>query len=563
MITSHQISLDGAWDFQIVPSDGDDILSIKAWRSAQVPMPWQAQFDDLRKYSGTAWYRRRFDFDGDLDGKAAILHFGAVDYHAIVWLNGRRVGEHEGGYLPFDFDVTDLLKPGENGIVVRVMDANDDRSRFADAPFSEVPHGKQSWYGPIGGIWQSVTLDVRPAVHIMSVKLTPQPAGNAIDIAATLNAPLLEGAALTATVLDPAGQVVAETPLDAAGNGRAELSSPAQWWSPDSPALYTVLTTLTQHANTQHETRHTCGFRTVEARDGRIYLNGQPIYLRGVLDQAYYPETIYTPPSLEFLEDQARKAKTLGLNCLRIHIKIEDPRYYDVADRLGLLVWTEIPNWVLLTDAADRRIKQTFREMVARDWNHPSIIIWTLVNENWGTDLARNPEHRRWLVDFYHAAKQIDPTRLIVDNSACQGNFHVAGDIEDYHPYRAIPDHADSWDAWVDTFASRQSDWIWAADYQHERRPDLPLLVSEFGNWGLPNPVELQEKGADPWWFETGHEWGDGIVYPHAMPQRFVDHGLDAIFGSLQEFTRAAQVHMARSLHYEITSMRLRSENAG
>jgi beta-galactosidase/beta-glucuronidase len=158
----------------------------------------------------------------------------------------------------------------------------------------------------------------------------------------------------------------------------------------------------------------------VEARDGRIYLNGQPIYLRGVLDQAYYPETIYTPPSLEFLEDQARKAKALGLNCLRIHIKIEDPRYYDVADRLGLLVWTEIPNWVLLSDAADRRIKATFRTMVERDWNHPSIIIWTLVNENWGTDLARNPEHRRWLVEFYHAAKQIDPTRLIVDNSACQ-----------------------------------------------------------------------------------------------------------------------------------------------
>lgn len=563
MTTAQQLSLDGAWDFQIDPSDGADILSIKQWRTAHVPMPWQAQFDDLRSYSGTAWYRRRFDFDGDLTDKAAILHFGAVDYHAIVWLNGRRLGEHEGGYLPFDFDVTDPLKPGENVIVVRVTDANDDRSRFPDAPFGEVPHGKQSWYGPIGGIWQSVTLNVLPAVHIKAVRFTPQPGENAIDIAATLNTPLPEGVAFTATVLDPSGQVVAETLLDADGCGRAELSRPAQWWSPDNPALYTVVTTLTQHGSTQYATRHTCGFRTVEARDGRIYLNGQPIYLRGVLDQAYYPETIYTPPSLEFLEDQARKAKALGLNCLRIHIKIEDPRYYEVADRLGLLVWTEIPNWVLLTDAADRRIKATFRGMVERDWNHPSIILWTLVNENWGTDLARNPEHRRWLAEFYHEAKQIDPTRLIVDNSACQGNFHVAGDIEDYHPYRAIPDHADSWDAWSDEFASRQSDWIWAGDYLHERRPDLPLLVSEFGNWGLPDPAEIQEKGADPWWFETGHEWGDGIVYPHAMAQRFVDHGLDVIFGSLASFTRASQAHMARSLHYEITSMRLRPEIAG
>lgn len=563
MTTEQQLSLDGAWDFQIDPNDGDDIFAIKTWRTAHVPMPWQAQFDDLRNFSGTTWHRRRFHFNGDLTGKAAILHFGAVDYHAVVWLNGRRVGEHEGGYLPFDFDVTALLQPGENVLVVRVTDPNDDRSRFPTMPFSEIPHGKQSWYGPIGGIWQSVTLAVLPAVHIKAVKLTPQPGENAIEIAATLNAPLPDGATLTAAVFDPTGQLVAETPLDANGHGRAVLSRPAHWWSPDDPALYTVVTTLTQHGDTQHETRNTCGFRTVEARAGRIYLNGQPIYLRGVLDQAYYPETIYTPPSLEFLEDQARKAKALGLNCLRLHIKIEDPRYYDVADRLGLLVWTEIPNWVLLTEAADRRIKQTFREMVARDWNHPSIIAWTLVNENWGTDLARNPDHRRWLADFYHEARQIDPTRLIVDNSGCCDNFHVASDLEDFHHYRAIPDHADDWDAWVADFASRQNSWVWAQDYLHERRPDLPLIVSEFGNWGLPDPTEIQEKGADPWWFETGHESGEGIVYPHAMPQRFIDHGLDTVFGSLAAFTRAAQAHMARSLHYEITSMRLSSSIAG
>ena len=178
-------------------------------------MPWQAQFDDLRQYHGTAWHRRRFDWNEATDGKAAMLHFGAVDYHAIVWLNGRRVGEPEGGYLPFEFDVTDALQQGENVLVVRVVDASDDRSRYADFPFTEVPHGKQSWYGPIGGIWQSVTLELRPAVHIVAVKLTPLPAEHAIDIAATLNAALPEGGALTATVFDPAGQSVATAQLDA------------------------------------------------------------------------------------------------------------------------------------------------------------------------------------------------------------------------------------------------------------------------------------------------------------------------------------------------------------
>ena len=266
---------------------------------------------------------------------------------------------------------------------------------------------------------------------------------------------------------------------------------------PNSPSLYTVDATLTIDGQAAHTVRKVCGFRTVEARDGRIYLNGEPIYLRGMLDQGYYPETIYTPPSLELLEEQAQTAKALGFNCLRIHIKVEDPRYYDVADRLGLLVWTEIPNWALLTDAAAKRARQTFEGIVARDGHHPSIIAWTLINENWGTDLTRNPTHRRWLADFYRAAKVLDPTRLVVDNSACCDNAHVASDLEDFHHYRAIPDHAQGWDEWVAGFAGRP-DWSWYPDFAHERRADLPLLVSEFGNWGLPDPEEIREGDASP-----------------------------------------------------------------
>ncbi|MCS6827013.1 MAG: beta galactosidase jelly roll domain-containing protein, partial [Caldilinea sp.] len=558
-----KMSLDGLWDFQVDPAGGDDVASIREWRTARVPAPWQAQFDDLRHYSGIAWYRRRFDWQGDLTDKAAILHFGAADYHAVVWLNGQRIGEHEGGYLPFEFDVAAGLRTGENVLVVRVADPDDDRSRFPAFPFSEIPHGKQSGDGPIGGLRQSVWLEVRPALHLVRLRLTPLPAERAIEIQALLSAALPPSAEVRAAVRAPDGRRIAETALDATGAGRIVLNEAPLLWSPETPHLYTVEAAIMLDGAVHHRLAAACGFRTVEAKNGRIYLNGEPIYLRGALDQAYYPETIYTPPSLEFLEDQARKAKALGLNCLRTHIKIEDPRYYDVADRLGLLIWTEIPNWVLLTEAADRRIKETFRAMVERDWNHPSIIAWTLVNENWGTDLPRNPEHRHWLADFYHYAKTVDPTRLIVDNSACCDNFHVAGDLEDFHHYRAIPDHAAEWDAWVADFASRANDWVWARDYLHERRADLPLLVSEFGNWGLPDPAAIQEKGRDPWWFETGHEWGEGIVYPHGMPLRFRDHGLESVFGSFQAFIQASQEHMARSLHYEITTMRLHPAIAG
>ena len=570
----HRVSLDGAWDFLINPDDTSDATPVGEWRSAIIPMPWQAQFEDLRNTSGVAWYRRHFGVEQDsfrLAAKnAAILHFGAVDYYAIVWLNGKRVGEHEGGYLPFEFETIDFLQDGENELLIKVVDATDDRQRYANFPFSEVPHGKQSWYGPIGGIWQSVWLEFRPKLHIAQVRLNPSPSDATIGVHIVLSRIPQDSYQVICTVSAPDGQTIGSGVLGGVLGGILEqdltgmirLDSSPDLWSPDAPNLYTVLVTLHVNGNPTHSVQKTCGFRTVEARNGRIYLNGDPIYLRGVLDQGYYPETIYTPSSLELLETQARSAKALGFNCLRIHIKVEDPRYYEVADRLGLLVWTEIPNWALLTDASAERARLTFDGMLERDGHHPSLIAWTLVNENWGTDLTRNVEHRRWLADFYHYARLVDPTRLVIDNSACGGNAHVASDLEDFHNYRAIPDHAHEWDEWVAEFAKR-SDWLWFPDFAHERRADLPLLVSEFGNWGLPDPDSIQEYGKEPWWFETGFEWDNGVVYPHGVKHRYESCGLADLFPSYAEFARHAQEHMARSLHYEISTMRLHDAIAG
>ncbi len=506
-MSDHRISLDGSWDFQHNSGEAMSAAPEGEWRSIIVPIPWQAQFEDLREKSGLVWYRRSFTVEaGELqyaDSQAAILHFGAVDYHATVWVNGSCIGEHEGGYLPFEFDAIDLLGEGENELLVKVINSTDDRHRYPDIPFSEVPHGKQSWYGPIGGIWQSVWLEFRPKLHLTALKLEPSPADATIGVQVRLSGTLPEHGQVICTVTDPAGKEAGESILNSGLRGVIRLDDPARFWSPHTPNLYTVTATLIVSDAVTHSASKTCGFRTIETREGRIYLNGESIYLRGALDQGYYPETIYTPPSLEFLEAQALSAKALGLNCLRIHIKMEDPRYYDVADRLGLLIWTEIPNWELLTDASSERARLTFQGMLERDGHHPSIIAWILINENWGTDLSRNEEHRQWLADFYHAAKALDPTRLVNDNSACIGNAHVAGDLEDFHYYRAIPDHAPHWDEWVAEFAGR-SEWAWYPAFVHERRSDLPLVVSEFGNWGLPDPESIREKGAEPWWFETG-----------------------------------------------------------
>ncbi|MCB0124723.1 MAG: beta galactosidase jelly roll domain-containing protein, partial [Caldilineaceae bacterium] len=381
MSTRTMIHLDGTWQFHHDATATYEVDTITHWREAQVPMPWQAQFADLRHRSGVGWYRRNFTLteQPNEETTAAILHFGAVDYHSIVWVNGQRVGEHEGGYLPFEFDVTTLLRAGENELVVRVTDPTDDHKQWTTFVFSEIPHGKQSWYGPISGIWQRVTLELRPAVHFRHLRLTPNAESNSIQVEFALSRPIAGGWRIARYVYAPNGETVI---YEDVGQETLPISlqDTPQRWSPESPALYTVALLLFRGDNLVDAIRATCGFRTVAARDGRIYLNGEPIYLRGALDQAYYPETIYTPPSLELLEDQVRKAKALGLNCLRCHIKIEDPRYYEVADRLGILVWTEIPNWIHLSAGASQRAKETFVRMVERDWNHPSIIAWTLIN---------------------------------------------------------------------------------------------------------------------------------------------------------------------------------------
>ncbi|MCB0159024.1 MAG: beta galactosidase jelly roll domain-containing protein, partial [Caldilineaceae bacterium] len=183
MNTRTRHDLDGVWQFTLTDTITPTPPADAVWRAAVVPMPWQAQFDDLRHATGVGWYERTLTLDAAPAG-AAVLHFGAVDYHATVWVNGALIGEHEGGYLPFEFDVAAHLHAGDNTIRVRAVDANDDRETFPDFPFSEVPHGKQSWYGPIGGIWQSVWLEERNPAHIRSLRLTPDAADGVIHIAA-------------------------------------------------------------------------------------------------------------------------------------------------------------------------------------------------------------------------------------------------------------------------------------------------------------------------------------------------------------------------------------------
>jgi hypothetical protein len=574
MTQRQTLSLNGEWRFWVDPKDAlaPNSLNPRASRSIRVPAPWQV-FDGLHDYSGTGWYQCTFKLTTRMiDGRAVILCFGAVDYAATVWVNGRKVGEHEGGYLPFELDLARAARPGKNIVTVRVVDALED--------FPEVPHGKQSWYGPISGLWQDVWIESRPRKHLTSLRITPL--GERVRVEAGLSRKPALRDRLVFEVFGPEGEPVASMSTSASTPmSTLEVPSP-KLWDIDAPNLYTARATLidANGANGANDTlSDTFGFRTIEAQDGKLWLNGRPVYMRGALDQDYYPETIYTPPSLEYIEGQFRQAKELGLNSLRIHIKVGDPRYYRAADKIGLLIWTEMPNWQRLTEATKRRAKDTFLGMVERDWNRPSIVIRSIINEAWGIELF-NPDHRRWMSDTYDWLKALDPSRLVVDNSACYGNFHVVTDIDDMHVYYASPDHYQQFRDWAARLAERpvwtfapqlnsvdearrfltdhwSADWITPAP-ENRRRGDEPIIVSEFGNWGLPDVARLKAAfgGKEPWWFETGLQHGEGQVYPHGVEDRFRLYHLERAFPTLSDLARASQRMEYAALKWELEEMR-------
>ncbi len=558
------LSLDGPWEFQHAAAPGATPGPVRA---ITVPGPWQAQFDDLRMKSGTGFYRRTVVLAPGWVAGRVFLRFGAAFHNAVAWVNGVRVGEHEGGWLPFVFDVTDALVEGMNRIAVRVDSPVDCEQTHADGPLGEVPFGKQSWYGPQSGLWQSVRLERRDADHLTHLRLRPDLATGRIDVGVDLARVPDAHVEVEVTVADPEGRMVAallSVPTDGADRLDLEVHVPdVRAWSPDAPDLYAVTVALRRDGVLVDRRTERCGFRTFETRDGLFLLNGRPFHMRAALDQDYYPDTLCTTPSVAFLEDQLRKAKHLGLNTLRCHIKVADPRYYEVADRLGMLVWTELPNAGRTTARARRRAEDLLKAIVDRDANHPSIAVWTIVNENWGTDLVHDAGHRAWLKRTYDWLKAYDPGRLVVDNSPLAPSMHVKSDVADMHFYAAIPDNRAAWDGFVDALAARP-DWLFSRAGDAETTGTEPLMCSEFGNWGLPQPEDLADAdGREPWWFETGHDWGEGVMYAHGVEHRFRDWSLDRVFGSLHAFVEAAQWQQFRALKYEIEAMRRKPTLAG
>ena len=428
------LTLNGAWDFRADPlREFTDAGQLDATWPVQivVPFAWETEASGVqRSWLERGWYRRELQVPADWSGRA-ILRFGAVHHHATVWVAGRLLGEHDGGYLPFEFDVSDVVAAGGTAeVVVRVDSPND--KRF-------IPHGKQRSiprddyhevaFTATSGIWQSVWLEHRPAAHIKGVFLRGD-ALDRIDVSVTV-ADADPSATLSARVFDIDDELVGEVVL-VDGASTIAIAAP-RLWSPADPHLYRVSVELRSGSDVDVIDSFV-GLRRFEI-DGEIFvLNGERIYLRGVLDQGYWPRTGMTAPTADALRLDLELSIATGYNLVRKHIKFEDPIWLHEADRLGMLVWEEPPCPSRYSDDAAAAFEHLALAMVERDGNHPSIVIWGLYNEEWGLDwdLPGSASTRDAAVRAFDLLRAADPTRPIVENS---GWTHIKSDIMDWHHY--------------------------------------------------------------------------------------------------------------------------------
>ncbi|WP_136689501.1 glycoside hydrolase family 2 protein [Halorhabdus amylolytica] len=561
------IDLDGRWEFVTDPTESgiDDGWMDPAmeWpdqaQTVDVPLAWE-ELDEFREYTGRAWYRRTFTLETPLGDRDAILRFGAVDYKSVVWVNSRKVGTNEGGYLPFEFDVTDAITEGENTVVIAVTDPDD---------VSEIPHGKQGdpWYTRVSGIWQSVGLDLRPPARVTDVWVTPDLSTDTATVEVDVQPGPHDRADIDIHMRarNQDGKAVAEATTGGTSPVEAVLSfdSP-DYWSPDDPTLYELEIELLVDGTTFDSLTEPFGLRSFDTDGRQFLLNEEPITMRGVLEQGYYPDTLYRPGDPDTFEQEVAIAKELGFNLIRKHIKPAHPEFLEAADRLGMLVWEEPASPTLSTENSRAAVREQLLGMVDRDYNHPSVVVWSIYNEEWGFGHANGEEtlwtdesKQQYLADQYRDLRERDPTRLVCDNS---GWAHVGTDINDFHRYFVSPDRAEEWSTDLDHICHHPYD-----NYATRAFDDkgAPIVLSELGTWGFCDvPALRAHYGGDPPWFT--HEYlTEEFKRPAGVDERFRSTDLSAVFDDYEALADAWQQREYVSLKHILEEVRTHEEVAG
>lgn len=484
-------NLNGYWNFRL---DRENLGEIEKWfvnpkfnQKIMVPFPWGARLSEIPNTADIGWYNRMIEVPEEWKGKRIFLIIGASDWRTSAWINGNFLGTHQGGYTPFEFELTKFVKPGQKAKLVLRVD---------DTPHDFKLEGKQG-YGEAKGIWQTPYLEARGALSFDYIHFVPDIDKKKVTVKTRLNKIVPD---MSVQLQIDTGNGSQEFIFSSFENSKNELSfnipiSNPHLWNLNDPFLYNVKASLIQNGRKEDEVFTYFGMRKVSIMNlpGTNYpyvaINNKPVYLQLTLDQSYNPDGFYTFQSDEFIREEIMRAKQIGLNGIRIHIKAEIPRKLYWADKLGLLIMADVPNfWGEPDTLARKEWNVAMQGMIRRDYNHPSIFSWVLFNETWGLFTHPDskdkrvylPETQEWVASRYTIVKSMDPTRLVEDNSPCNED-HVITDLNSWHAY--LPGY--KWKAYLDTIERRTypgSSWNFVAG---KKQGNQPMLNSECGNvWG-------------------------------------------------------------------------------
>jgi len=492
LVREQWLNLNGAWEFEF---DDERIGDTEQWgkgsktfsRRIQVPFTFQSKLSGIGDpgFHDLVWYRKAFTVPAEWTGKRILLHFGAVDYQATVWVNGQVVAFHEGGHTPFSADITAELKTGSNTLVVRAEDFSRD---------VRLPRGKQYWkedsasifYTRTTGIWQTVWLEPVSDIHIGKLMFKPDIDKNEIEIRTFLNRnPAGRSLQLkvdirfkdeykTTTVFnaDYAEETRSVRLHDFNDHGLG------RWWSPENPNLYDVTVTLLENGSPIDELESYFGMRKISVEAGQVMLNNRVYFMRLILDQGYFPEGILTAPTDEALKQDIVMSKAMGFNGARKHQKVEDPRFLYWADKLGYLVWGEAANAYDYSEEYVRKFTKEWQEVIERDYNHPCIVVWVPINESWGVpNILVDKRQQLHALTMYYLTKSLDDTRLAVSNDGWENMDTDLVTIHDYEWRREdLEDRYSTLEKTLGPKPHRREVLVGGTKYEGQ-----PILVTEFG----------------------------------------------------------------------------------
>lgn len=499
-IRENWVDLNGEWEFGY--DDNRKGLQEKWYcshsfdKKINVPFCYQSKLSGIHDTTKHpyVWYSKIVAIPKNMKDKRIWLNFGAVDYRAIVWVNGNYVGEHQGGHTSFSFEITDYVA---EEITLTVY--------CEDSYAIEQPRGKQHWnektdrcwYTATTGIWQTVWLEATESTRMERVLITPDIDKKEVEIKAKLSEEIKDGIIEWKLSFDSkvirTGNVSVESnnvrfiiPMEYAD----PIDNLVHLWSPETPHLYDLELIIRKDDQLCDQVETYFGMRKIERSKNHILLNHYPLYQRLVLDQGYWVESLITPPSVEALKKDIILTKEMGFNGVRKHQKIEAPAFLYLADCLGLLVWEEMPSNYEFTEDGMKAMRAELEEMIIRDYNHPCIITWVPLNESWGVrDILWNKKQQDFALSLYYSTKALDDTRLVSTNDGWET---VTSDLLGIHDYES------SGEAFFEKYKDKEKIFNWTAvgkmiyansfSYQGE-----PVFISEFGG------VAFEDGNHDNW----------------------------------------------------------------